>query len=258
LEESSAKNHPDSMYQLAKCLSKGIGLEMNETKALEYYKSAAKLGHLKSQIYLVSKATTKLEKFEYLKMAADGGDPNSQFLIGNLYAKGIGVTQDFDKAFEYIKKSADHGYSMAQARMGFLLKNSIGCREDLVLSHDYFLKAGNKGDYSSLFVVAWNHFKGVGTPQDLKKAFECFKKCADGGNHHLYPYNVGVCYFNGYGVEKNLKKAFAYFDRAQKKGNPDSKKFMDLICLEIDTLGGIDAIDNSTNNATNIPNNSTS
>jgi uncharacterized protein len=96
LEESSAKNHPDSMYQLAKCLSKGIGLEMNETKALEYYKSAAKLGHLKSQIYLVSKATTKLEKFEYLKMAADGGDPNSQFLIGNLYAKGIGVTQLLD------------------------------------------------------------------------------------------------------------------------------------------------------------------
>ena len=49
--------------------------------------------------------TTKEEAFELVRGWADKGKTWAQTNLGNLYNRGVGVKQSYEKAIEYLKKS---------------------------------------------------------------------------------------------------------------------------------------------------------
>ena len=55
--------------------------------------------------------------FEWHKKAADNGNAEAQFYVGEMYEYGRGVKRDYAKALEWYKKAADNGNIEAQSRL---------------------------------------------------------------------------------------------------------------------------------------------
>jgi len=62
---------------------------------------------------------------------ADEGDITAQYYMGELYLKGQGVPQDFEKAVKWYAMAAEYGHGAAQANLGALLTLGLGTRRDL-------------------------------------------------------------------------------------------------------------------------------
>lgn len=118
------------------------------------------------------------DSFEKLLQAAQGGDADAQIKVGLCYGKGIGVTQDYEKAFTWVMKSAEQG-------------NALGA-----------------------YLVADCYMQGKGVEQNIPQAMEWFTKAANQGNA-IAQYNLGAIYSEGLlGIPKNEKKAFFWFEKS--------------------------------------------
>ncbi len=56
--------------------------------------------------------------FQYFLAKARSGDPNAEFIVGNLYETGKGVPQDSNKAKKWYEKAAAHGNQSAKDKLG--------------------------------------------------------------------------------------------------------------------------------------------
>lgn len=113
-------------------------------------------------------------------------------LIGDMYAKGEGVEQNYDKAFEYYNLALEHGCVKANAHIAFL------------------------------------YYHGLGVKQDYKKAFELYKIVAE-NDISLGYYKMAYMYLNGEGVKTNFKKARENALIANEKGSKRASKLITIL-----------------------------
>ena len=55
--------------------------------------------------------------FKYYMMAAEAGDPESQYYVALMYENGYGVEQDMEEAMKWYERSAEQGYEEAVNRL---------------------------------------------------------------------------------------------------------------------------------------------
>ena len=84
LMRAAKKGNTFAQCQIGNLYFRGIGVEQNFTKALEWYESAAL-----------------------------GGDVTSQLRLGIMYAKGMGVARNQEKSVGWIKKAYYRGHPAA-------------------------------------------------------------------------------------------------------------------------------------------------
>ena len=60
------------------------------------------------------------------KPLAFQGNAKAQFFLGNMYYKGIGVSQDDGTAYKWFKKAAEQGLTRAQNNLGTLYMRGLG------------------------------------------------------------------------------------------------------------------------------------
>jgi cell division septation protein DedD len=112
------------------------------------------------------------------QVAADKGDRNALFNLGQIYRMGKGVPRNFDMAEHYYLEAAKLGHSAAQGNLGTLY---------------YFGKADGK-------------------PQ-LEAAVKWWRAAAENGDPRSQ-YMMGVLYFNGKFVERDMITAYAWMTLA--------------------------------------------
>jgi len=117
---------------------------------------------------------------------AQNGDAHAQTLIGEIYAKGLGVPLNM--------QSAANWYQMAS----------------------------EKGDPLATFELAMLYQDGSGVPKDRKRAAELFKTAADAGNM-MAKYNLGLLHIEGTYVEPSLTKAAALIGEAAESGIAEAR-----------------------------------
>nr|WP_267313846.1 SEL1-like repeat protein [Psychrobacter sp.]QJS05221.1 Sel1 repeat protein [Psychrobacter sp.] len=66
---------------------------------------------------LTVSATAEMPSVEEVKAQAEQGNILYQDYLGDLYARGKGVRQDYAKALEWYKKAAEQGYANSQFSM---------------------------------------------------------------------------------------------------------------------------------------------
>ena len=59
-----------------------------------------------------------IESFKSVQIDAEHGDSQAQYLLGNMYANGIGVHENDQEAFKWYMKSAEQGQENAQYKLG--------------------------------------------------------------------------------------------------------------------------------------------
>ncbi len=80
---------------------------------------------------------------DLIRQTAQQGDSLSQYILGNMYVKGVGVPKDFSKAMAWFREAAIQNHAGAQLKLGmFLLVKCMVAKE-----HDDFLEEAQKWLY---------------------------------------------------------------------------------------------------------------
>lgn len=154
---------------------------------------SAKQGNLKSQIKLAKLYSdgAKIEFFEdvgknkqksayWYNKAAKQGDDESQFILGNMLEKGVGIDKNLRKAVAWYYKSAKQGNSKAQ------------------------------------YALAKSYEKGDGVNKNFSNALLWLKKSANNNNLDAI-YKLGIIYDDGlFGVSQNAELAIFWFEKIEK------------------------------------------
>ena len=80
------------------------------------------------------------------KKAAEQGNVDAQFSLGDMYAQGLGVPKDEQQSASWFRKAAEQGFAPAQVNMGVMYAQGQGVKQDLVEAHKWFNIAGGAID----------------------------------------------------------------------------------------------------------------
>ena len=134
-EQAAQRGHVLAQLKLGEFYDRGIGVEKDHAKAHYWRRKGAK----RIKTYIVDKVRSwlglspqnaKLHKEAqdavlWFRSRADRGDPQSQYALGLLYARGIGVPQNHSKAIDLLGKAAKGGIPHARAHQMVVIDQMI-------------------------------------------------------------------------------------------------------------------------------------
>jgi len=159
-----------------------------------------------------------LSAFNRATEQAKGGDVKAMTLLGELYAKGQGVSRDDQKAAEWYKLAADRGDANAMYALGtFRLDGRAGAR-DRDAAMKLFAQAAKLGNASAAYNMGLANLEPQGDP---KAAADYLKIGAQAGLPDAQ-YALSLMYKEGRGVGKNVKEAMRLLQSAAIADHPDA------------------------------------
>ena len=86
------------------------------------------------------------EAMKYYKLAAEGGDLEAMYYLGDYYLNAKNADYDVDEGFNYIEDAARANYTPAILRLADCYLNGIGIEKDPDYAKDLATKAKNLGN----------------------------------------------------------------------------------------------------------------
>ncbi|MDB3953215.1 CHAT domain-containing protein [Alphaproteobacteria bacterium] len=140
----------------------GRGIPYDELKAIKFFHSAAKQGHVLAAIELAAQLEEKPNvknmgtpeewhkavKNNLSKIIAQSkaGDPFAQTSLGFLYGFGIGVTKDPKKYVFWQRAAADQGFAAGQYHLSYALESGTGIKKNPELALQWMQKAAGQDE----------------------------------------------------------------------------------------------------------------
>ena len=170
-----------SQYNLGIAYYRGQGLPQDYAQAIVWFRKAAELRQGEST-----------ETPGWLRTTMEGTIADAQSALGEAYAYGKGVPQDYAQAAAWYRKAADLGDADAQRELGDLYDHGgimkmvdapgVGKRlvkddgggafpKDFALAANWFRKAAEQGDAYSQCNLGALYANGQGVPQDYAEAY---------------------------------------------------------------------------------------
>lgn len=151
LKLAADQGYTDAQYALAQAWYLQVALR---PQAIALFESAANYGHLRAQVklgelYKSGEIGAKsgahrhhslhLQRaFEWFSKAADQGNTDALFELGQLHAQGLGTKQDFESAAQCYLQAASSGHAKAAFNLGFLHAHGQGVEQDLVKAYQWY------------------------------------------------------------------------------------------------------------------------
>jgi TPR repeat protein len=154
--------------------------------------------------------------FPLLSQSAAAGNVRAMNALGNMYANGMGMSVDADKAIYWYKMAAKAGYANAWYNLGRLYQTGDIVAQDFIAAAGYYQAGANAGDKGSRNWLAYMYYKGLGLPQSYPKAFALYSELAQQNDVNAW-YFLGICYRNGYGVAPDADLAKQWLMKAADK-----------------------------------------
>ena len=132
------------------------------------------------------------QDIEKLRLAAEHGDAEAQYNLGNAYYLGEGAPVDYAEAAKWYRLAAEQGDAAAQINLGVM------------------------------------YDEGEGVPQDDREAVKWYLNAAEQGNASAQ-YNLAVMYDLGEGVAKDWVKAYAWLCLSAAQGKENAARGKDLL-----------------------------
>jgi len=132
------------------------------------------------------------QDFDEIKLFAEKGNANAQFLLGIYYFNGDGVPENDAEAVKWFRLAAEQGDVDAQYNLGIMYNN------------------------------------GQGVPENKAEAVNWYRLAAEQGNAPAQ-YFLGSMYYNGDGVPQNNIRAYVWWSVAATQGHEDARGNRDIV-----------------------------
>ena len=168
LQLSSEQGQREARYHWAKLLEQHPKLIQAKGQVRHLYESAAMQGYAPAQLrlgYLLrgewiappqnlradetitghKKSVFKrhndpdlISALGYFMMAAEQGNADAQFEVGQMMAQGLGTAQLFEEAMRWYELSARQGHAKAQFNIAFLYAYGQGVDQDILKAYEWY------------------------------------------------------------------------------------------------------------------------
>ena len=232
-------------------------MDYNE-KSLDQWQQDAETGDLSAQLWLYdyyyndqSDPCNINESVKWCLMAAEQGDPVSQYNLGMHFLFGRGVNEDIDLALRWFRMAALNDIPEALGQLGeiYLYGHENSISTDPKLATRYLEKAKNNGDSRAATLLARCLIDGNGVPKDENAGLDILVTEASGGNlqaineikefyqeHDLNEdaflwckkaaelgdvsnqFDLGLYYNLGKGCPQDIDEAIHWFSKAAEEG----------------------------------------
>ncbi|KAI9201847.1 uncharacterized protein BJ171DRAFT_427055 [Polychytrium aggregatum] len=141
----------------AVCLFSGFGVARQQGSALTTIERLANeqsrdLCQLWLGLWLTNTTNPRPDpaaSLDYVRMAADNGNPWAQNILGEHYEQGKGVRKDCDEAISWYRQAANQGNADARLNMGRCYRSGIGVQPDSDMAKYWFNMAAEHGSTGS-------------------------------------------------------------------------------------------------------------
>jgi len=117
----------------------------------------------------------------FLELAIDGC-ADSQAMVGFMLENAEGCSANLEEAVEWYKKAADQGQPEACFNLGQILRSEKLGTVDESLAFNYFMKSAHAGNLYAMFEVAQMLENGVGVQKSLERAINWYETAAKYGH----------------------------------------------------------------------------
>ncbi|MDR1005341.1 MAG: sel1 repeat family protein [Bacteroidales bacterium] len=155
------------------------------------------------------------------RAAAESGNAEAQFNLGNCYYDGLGVEVNVVDAISWYSRAADQNYAPAQNALGKAYENGDMGTPDLKLAKKFYTLAANQGNLQAMYNLGRNSVDGF--YNYTTDAVRWFAKSA-GGGYAPAMFELGFCYEHGYGVKVNRAIALEWYIKSQQGGYEEAKE----------------------------------
>ncbi|MDO8544331.1 MAG: LysM peptidoglycan-binding domain-containing protein [Opitutaceae bacterium] len=152
-----------------------------------------------------------------IRARAEQGEPEALNALGNAYANGAGVPQDFAQALRCYQQAAERGLAPAHFNLGMMHELGRGVAANPAAAFPHYLKAAELGFGPAQFNVGNMYANGIGVRQDHFEAALWFRQAAD-RNIAEAQYNLALAYELGRGVAKDEAAAQRWYRVAAAQG----------------------------------------
>ena len=199
-------------------------------------------GYKKAREYLFGTEETPqdFEKaLELFQTEAENCNVLAMHDLGRIYADGLGMESDNDKAHEYYEGALSgfqqvedqKAWKYTEYRIGKMFAGGVGTEQDYETAAQWFELSAEKRYKYAQYSLGGLYYRGQGVEQDFQTAFSLYLKSAEQG----FPYadfEVAKMYRDGVGTEKDadksnnhFKKAFKGFEALEKKSHDDKLQY---------------------------------
>ncbi len=175
------KGFLDSAYRLSDCVA--ASAPAREQSLLE---AAADFGHAAASEQLGRRCLESTPQdpkcaFARLSAAAAAGRPSAKSVLGWMYAQGVGVATDPQRAQSLYLEASGAGDRSAKNNLGELYETGRGVDADPGKAAAYYREAAESGFAPAQFNLGRMYATGTGLPQDAGKAREWLRAALKGG-----------------------------------------------------------------------------
>lgn len=200
-EPLARKDTAKAQYYLGLIYYRGLGVQFDESVAMQWFSKAAALYRSKSE----------------------NGDVEAQYMLGEMYLSAEGV--DEHEALRWTKEAANAGHILAQYNLALFYRNGIATKEDIDKELGWLKQAANNGLSEAQYELGVMYSTGEGVDVDNEEAVYWYNKAAKQG-HASSEYNLGIMMLFGEGVNKDVATALSLITKAAEKGHYDAQKFL--------------------------------
>lgn len=173
---------------------------------------------LKSAGFKPDQSKHKALKLDVIRQWAEFGEPQAQYLLGEMYAMGNKVVKDNKLSVFWFRKSAEQENMEAQLNLGYMCAMGMGTRYNPQEALKWYTRAGNQGCARAWRNIAVMHLTGEGVQKNIRKAIDYFLKAAN--LNDLVSMNQLGIFYRQIGKDEEAVK----WDRkAAEKGEPHAK-----------------------------------
>lgn len=250
--QAAAGGEHEAQVALGRIHSTHDGDPAEAFQGMVWYSRAAEAGDplaLLTLAHLFTKEQAHIARHCWQR-AAEQGVAQAQYMLGQLYERGTGVTADPRRAAGWYRQAAEQGDAPAQGALGLCHLHGQGVAASAREALRWLQAAADQGDAKAQWNLSALHAGGgEDVPQDLAQAFVWCRKSADQG--HLAAqatlgllharidqpeqavalwtqaaeagdaeaeYNLGLMLAKGQGCAADARGAFGWFARAAERG----------------------------------------
>jgi hypothetical protein len=155
--------------------------------------------------------------------------PEAQNALGYLFARGLGVVKNEQRAFELYSKAAAAGSGIAMQSLSGSYIDGMYVKQDFGKALDWLEKAVEAGNADALQGIGNMYFNGQGVPKDYAMAAQYFQQAADLNNGYALRFLANM-YEVGLLGPPNPEKAGALRLRAEQV-DPDASRVPESVAF---------------------------
>jgi len=147
---------------------------------------------------------------------AETGDAAAQTLIAEIYAKGLGVAQNDERAAGWYELASKNGDMLATFELGLLYQDGVGVTQDRKKAAELFKTAADKGYAPAKYNLALLHVEGIYADPSLTTAAALMKDAAEAELPEAQ-YDYGSMLIEGAGVAPDAAEGARYIGLAAEQ-----------------------------------------